>query len=320
MVSVIVPNYNHASYLPKRLESIANQTYTNFECILLDDASTDDSLSILKDITSRDSRFSLYINKVNSGSTFAQWNYGISLAKRKYIWIAESDDYADTNFLSTLITAFEREEKLVLAYSQSNMIDSYGKFIGDWKYNSSVFNSSFTEIGLTFIQNQLLITNVIPNASAVVFLRESYIKVGQAIPSLLNNGDWHLWLKLLTTGKVYFTTQKLNYFRQHSKSVTYIAKSNHDFFEKFDVRITELRNQYNLYLQSLKEQYVKPLVQRNNLLLSYEWGNYALYLKKKKKFLTAFSFILKATFFPKFKSYFLKKFIFGRHYNYLFKG
>lgn len=320
MVSVIVPNYNHASYLRKRLESIANQTYTNFECILLDDASTDDSVSILKEFVNRDNRFSLYINEVNSGSTFAQWNYGISLSKGKFIWIAESDDYAETDFLYTLITELEKDTNLVLAYSQSTLIDSNGEVIGIWEYNSPVFNSPFTEVGLTFIENHLLINNVIPNASAALFLRESYINVGQAIPALRNNGDWHLWLKLLTTGKIYFTPQKLNYFRQHNKSVTYIARTNLYFFEKFDIRISELRSQYNLYLQTLNKAYVTSLVRRNNLLLSYEWGTYGLYLKKKNKFLASINFILKATFFPKFKSYFLKKFIFGRHYNYLFKG
>ncbi len=319
-VSIIVPNYNHAPYLRKRLDSILNQTFSDFECILLDDASTDDSVSILKEYVNRDKRFSIYINETNSGSTFAQWNYGISLSKGKFIWIAESDDYAETDFLSILVTELEKDSNLVLAYSQSILIDSKGESIGNWEYDSPIFNSPFTEVGLTFIQNHLLINNVIPNASAALFVRESYINVGQAIPALRNNGDWHLWLKLLTTGNIYYTPHKLNYFRQHNKSVTHIARENLDFFEKFDIRISELRSQYNLYLQTLNKAYVKSLVRRNNLLLSYEWGTYGLYLKKKNKFLASIIFILKATFFPEFKSYFLKKFIFGRHYNYLFKG
>ena len=75
-VSVIVPNYNHARFLPKRIESILNQTFQDFELILLDDCSTDDSRSILSSYAS-DPRVTIEFNKVNSGSTFKQWNKGV---------------------------------------------------------------------------------------------------------------------------------------------------------------------------------------------------------------------------------------------------
>ena len=101
-VSIIVPNYNHSRYLHRRLDCILNQTFTDFECILLDDASTDNSVEILEQYVNRDSRFKLFINQVNSGSTFAQWNYGVSLSKGKFIWIAESDDIADNTFLKKM--------------------------------------------------------------------------------------------------------------------------------------------------------------------------------------------------------------------------
>lgn len=318
-VSIIVPNYNHSRYLKKRLDSILNQTFNHFECILLDDASSDNSVEILEEYVNRDSRFRLFVNRVNSGSTFAQWNYGVSLSKGKYIWIAESDDYADPDFLQILVNKLEENSEVVLAYSQSMQINSEGEALGEWKYNDSFFHRPFIKNGTDFIYDHLLYTNVIPNASAVVFSRKTYIDVGLSVPSLFNNGDWHLWLKMLTLGRVSYTPHNLNYFRQHAKSVTYKAKQDVSYLNSFDTRIAYLRSQFNEFLVLNKQIIDKRLIAKNNLLLSYEWGSYGLHIKEQKKYFISFYYIIKASFFPEFKTYFLKKYIFGNFYNYLFQ-
>lgn len=102
-ISIIVPSYNHASYLEKRLESIFNQTYQNFEVILLDDASTDRSEEILNKYKVNSKVSHLIVNKENSGSPFKQWEKGVELAKGDYIWIAESDDFCEKQFLEILL-------------------------------------------------------------------------------------------------------------------------------------------------------------------------------------------------------------------------
>src|SRR5258707_14882309 len=88
-VSVIIPNYNHARYLRKRIETVLEQTYQDFEVILLDDCSTDGSSSIIDEYRN-DSRVRMGLNEKNSGSTFKQWNKGVGLAEGKNVWIAES--------------------------------------------------------------------------------------------------------------------------------------------------------------------------------------------------------------------------------------
>jgi cellulose synthase/poly-beta-1,6-N-acetylglucosamine synthase-like glycosyltransferase len=89
-VSVIIPNYNHARYLRQRIESVVGQTYQDFEVILLDDCSTDESRSII-DEYARDPRVRIEFNQKNSGNTFKQWNKGVKLARGEYVWVAESD-------------------------------------------------------------------------------------------------------------------------------------------------------------------------------------------------------------------------------------
>ena len=101
-VSIIVPNFNHAPFLRKRVDSILGQTYQDFEIILLDDCSTDESRSILREYSDRP-HVRLAFNDANSGSGYRQWNKGVSLARGKYVWIAESDDYADGNLLQRLV-------------------------------------------------------------------------------------------------------------------------------------------------------------------------------------------------------------------------
>ena len=95
-VSVIIPNYNHARYLRERIDSVLNQRFQDYEIILLDDNSTDESPTIIQSYASAPHVTHIEINEQNSGSPFAQWDKGISLAAGEFIWIAESDDVADT--------------------------------------------------------------------------------------------------------------------------------------------------------------------------------------------------------------------------------
>src|ERR1700722_3014578 len=116
-VSVIVPNYNHARFLRQRLDSVVAQTFQDFELILLDDCSTDESRKILEEYA-RDPRARLELNEANSGSPFKQWNKGVRLARGKYVWIAESDDYANERFLERLGSRLDSHSDFVLCNYQ----------------------------------------------------------------------------------------------------------------------------------------------------------------------------------------------------------
>src|SRR5215467_16170811 len=117
-VSIVVPNYNHARFLPQRLDSILGQTFQDFELILLDDCSTDDSRSVLSQ-HGRDPRVRIEFNEVNSKNPFKQWNKGVGLARGEYVWIAESDDYADERFLEKLVARLDAEPRAAFAYCRS---------------------------------------------------------------------------------------------------------------------------------------------------------------------------------------------------------
>lgn len=138
LVSVIVPNYNHSAYLMSRIDSILAQDFDNFELILLDDCSTDNSRDILLKYQSDNRVTHIVFNEQNSGTTFKQWDKGLLLARGKYIWIAESDDFAEKNFLTETVTALEGNPDVVLAFTGSQMVDADGQHMAlDWDKFSS---------------------------------------------------------------------------------------------------------------------------------------------------------------------------------------
>ena len=125
-VSVIIPNYNHSRYLDQRIQSVLAQTYKNFELIILDDKSTDNSVDVINKYCDNSHVSNIVVNEINSGSTFIQWQRGFNLAKGEIIWIAESDDYCELDFLEHLVNAYNAYPDSVVIYSGSQYVDSEG--------------------------------------------------------------------------------------------------------------------------------------------------------------------------------------------------
>jgi glycosyltransferase involved in cell wall biosynthesis len=222
-VSVIVPNYNHARFLPKRIGSILEQTYRDFELILLDDCSTDDSQDILTSYGANP-RVRIRFNERNSGSTFKQWNKGVRMAHGEYIWIAESDDYADERFLERLVAVLEGDSAIAFAYCRSlavteddqvnGFVDSYLEDLDGQRWNASYIGDGDEEC-----RNYFVVCNTVPNASAVVFRKDIYDGVGGADETLRACGDWKLWANMAHTRKVAYLAEPLNYYRFHGDTV-----------------------------------------------------------------------------------------------------
>ena len=222
-LSVVIPNYNHASFLPERLASVLEQTRPADEIILLDDASTDGSQAIAARFAA-DRDCTLIVNAENSGCAFAQWRRGIERARGKYVWIAESDDQADPRFLAEMVNLLEADPARVLAYSASEAIDEAGRPLGAatqtfCRADPRRWEQDYAECGPTEIRRFLLFENTIPNASAVVFRRDAYEAVGGVDNSMRLCGDWKLWCGLLSQGDIAYHAEKMNRFRRHGATV-----------------------------------------------------------------------------------------------------
>jgi glycosyltransferase involved in cell wall biosynthesis len=240
-VSIVVPNYNHGRFLRRRVESVLLQTFQDFEVILLDDCSTDDSRSILLKYAD-DPRVRLEFSEVNSGSPFKQWNKGVELAIGEYVWIAESDDYADERLLEKLVARLDAESAAAFAYCRSWSVSLDGRtdgFVNSFESGEEQYRwaADYCADGLAECRDYLVRCNTVPNASAVVFRRNVYQQVGGADETLRLCGDWKLWAAMALTGKVVYSAEALNYYRFHDESVRTVSKqSGIDFAEKFRVR------------------------------------------------------------------------------------
>ncbi len=229
-VSVVVPNYNYARFLPARIESVLNQTYENYELILLDDASQDGSLEILRQYSDNAHVSVLDVNSSNSGSPFIQWQKGISLAQGEYIWLAESDDWADPEFLETAVSLLDQHPRAIFCFLGSYCIDEDGNRMKTdfdrWSSRQQSNPSGFSVFnGLDYILHNLYWRNYIYNASGVLFRKEAFNNVSDlSCFNMRYCGDWLFWIEMARQGEVVEVYKKMNCFRQHSSSTT--VKSN----------------------------------------------------------------------------------------------
>lgn len=220
LLSVVIPNYNHAPYLQQRIDSVLNQTFQDFEVIILDDCSPDNSKEIIEFYRGHEKVKKIIYNEVNSGSTFKQWQKGIELAEGEYIWIAESDDFSDKTFLHTLLQPFISHPDLILSYCQSMIVDESGnpQGLSDWADALDHFKWKHDYIANTWVEvrKYLSYRNTIVNASAVVFRKPANIDILQESINMKMLGDWLFWRKLLSQeGKIAFFSAPLNFFRLH---------------------------------------------------------------------------------------------------------
>lgn len=230
-VSVVVPNYNYARYLDARLSSIAGQACPIAEIIVLDDASTDDSLAVLQSLRARIAPEPRIVPSArNSGSVFHQWRKGVELARGEYVWIAEADDLSKPAFLSTLVAALHGRPDLVMAYCESEAIDSDGRVVmPDYRaYTGELsqdrWRHAYTASGAEEVRAALAVKNTVPNVSAVLFRREALLAVlrerEDEICGYRIAGDWVAYLHLLRRGGVHYEPASLNQHRRHVGSVT----------------------------------------------------------------------------------------------------
>lgn len=278
MFSVIIPNYNHARFLRKRIDSVLNQSFVDFEVIILDDQSTDGSKEIIESYN--DERISHKIfNTENSGSPFRQWKKGIELAKYDYIWIAESDDFCESDFLESGEKILKENPDVSLYYSDSHLIgeneEPYSNTIQKFtkELNPKLWNDDHKINGKEYVKKYLLNKNFILNASSVIFKKDLGIKAVENILEFKTSGDWLFYVQILQTGSVYFHAQKQNYFRhllqstrnyntleKRERRILEKIKINEFFFNHLDINLLEKKN----IAKNLKSEWIS-----NHLLTEF---------------------------------------------------
>jgi O-antigen biosynthesis protein len=273
-VSVIIPNYNYANFLTERIDSVLFQTYPIYELIILDDASTDNSDSIIKDkITQiKDIKVKYIRNSKNGGNVFSQWQKGIAEVTGDYFWIAEADDSADPHFLENVMVGFN-DAKVVLSYSDSMRINENNIVIAENcqdlynMFNSTRWDQNYIHNGDREIRDVLSVTNTILNVSSVVWKNGNYSDILEAAKKYKVAGDWYIYYQLLKNNKIAFCKMPLNYYRKHGSSVCTDIKADIEYQEICMIEEMAAKDFYlpmsTYKLQRLRRSYMEQNVSKD---------------------------------------------------------
>ena len=201
LVSVIIPCYNQGHFLSETLESVLHQTYNNWECLIVNDGSSDMTHEIASKFVQKDKRFH-YIYQENSGVSVAR-NCGIRHSTGEFLLPLDADDLIDSTYMEKAMRYFEIYPKTKLVYSKADM---FGKVNQDWNLKEYKYNE--------FIWNNCIF-------NAAFFRRSDYdeIKGGYNEGMVMGFEDWEFFLSLLDESSiVHRMDETLFHYRIHSVS------------------------------------------------------------------------------------------------------
>lgn len=236
-VSIVVPNFNHGNYLEQRFSTIINQTFQNFEIIFLDDASKDNSLEVFSKFSKHPKIVKVVINEKNGGSPYRQWNRGLIETRGDYIWIAESDDFAHPEFLTTMVSILDANPNVGISFCQSVKVDEFGKVIGstlDWtaELGAELWSKDFVARGREDCGKFLIRKCMIPNVSSALIRKTALSSAGNAHDAMRYCGDYFTYAKLLEISDLAYVSRPLNYFRFSTSSVR--TKMTHSWLHEYE--------------------------------------------------------------------------------------
>jgi len=240
IVSVIICSYNRSNLLPKAIDSVLSQSYSDFELLIIDDASKDDTCSVVEKYIDKDARIKYFKNDINLGISKSR-NKGISLASGKYIAMLDSDDYwIDKEKLNKQIKILENDNSIGLIGTAISYVDEAGHEIREDVYASTD----------NIIRNRILIKNQFAQSS-VIFKKDAVESVGAYNNELIVCEDFDLWLRIGHNFKFCNISDVTTAYFINTKS---ISNSNKLLIAKTtDQIIKKNRNNYpNYFLAKIK--------------------------------------------------------------------
>lgn len=228
LVSIIVPCYNQAHFLDEALQSVLDQTYTNWECIIVNDGSPDNTDEVAKKWVAKDIKFK-YLKKENGGLCSAR-NVGIEMADGQLILPLDADDKISKRYLELATNAFHKDNSLTVVYCQAQ---KFGDEVGLWNLPKfSLFNLSRKNL-------------IFPSG---MYKKEDWEMIGGYDPKMIYGWeDWEIWIALLKNGgKVkqldevgfYYRIKSVSMLKQINKEkgdylLNYLSVKHADFFVKY---------------------------------------------------------------------------------------
>lgn len=237
-VSIVIPAYNQAHFLPQTLDSVLHQTYPHFEVIIVDDGSTDETSKICNAFSQQDSRIHI-IQQPNQGPSAAR-NHGIREAKGKYICFLDADDLMDPKRVELQLAEFEKNSAVDVVYTAVHLINDQGESLGTLRGIDHE-----TEDFLAY----MLFRNLIPGPS-IMAKREPLIRY-PFNEHLKHAEDYELMLRLAHHCKFKYLDLPLTFYRRHQKNLSNSLKEHR-------------QAEFNI-LKSYSQEHIEKVVDKSHL-------------------------------------------------------
>jgi glycosyltransferase involved in cell wall biosynthesis len=280
LISVIIPAYNSEKTIKKTIESVLNQTFHNFELIVINDGSQDSTLEVIRKIP--DSRIQVF-SYPNAGGNVSR-NRGLNHAVGKFVSFLDADDVWTPDKLQHQLKALQKNVTAKVAYSWTDYIDEKGEFILSGKRvtaNGNVYES-------------LLLNNFLENGSNPLICRKALITLGGFDESLGAAQDWDMWLRLAykfnficvpSVQILYRITPNsvsCNLVRQEKSCLQVLERAYKERPSLRDAKGTTLKDSWNLCLANLYKYLVckalqKPLNRKKGIAAAIFLCKYFIY-------------------------------------------
>ncbi len=206
-VSIVLPVHNGADYVAESINSIIAQTYENWELIVVNDYSTDDTLEICLDIASKDSRIRVISNERNLKLP-STLNVGFREATGDYYTWTSDDNLYKPNAIATLVETLENNPNVVMVYSDYTNIDVAGNTIGECKLQEPEYIVTGNVCGACFL-----------------YTAEVAERIGEYDTNLFLAEDYDYWMRIYKYGRMLHITDNLYLYRIHAGSLTETKKA-----------------------------------------------------------------------------------------------
>lgn len=277
-VVAIVPNFNHAIYLEQRLNSILDQTYDNIEIVVLDDCSKDHSREVIERFVALyPGRIRAIFNETNSGGVFRQWRKGVEETDSDLIWICESDDFCEPDFVEKLVGYFN-DGSVSIAFGRIQDTDENGVFRGtldDYREGAEagIWDRPLVRPAATWFANGFGVNNLIANVGGCLW-RRSHIPetVWTEAQTFKVVGDWFLYIEIARGGQIAWEPGAVAYFRRHDDSTSFKSYVRPFFYEELERLMLVLRSKWDVPLATVQKFYGKVAELYEMFKLEEEFG------------------------------------------------
>ena len=240
LVSIVIPSYNHAKYIENSVLSIINQTYKNIELIVIDDASSDNSVEILKHLQKK-YKFNLIIREKNSG-LLKNLNYTLDIVQGEYLCMLGSDDMFYKDKIEKQVKCFLNNNNIAICYGNVTYIDTNGKIIKNGK--TKHFRKGY-------VFNKIIFKNFIPLPT--IMFKTQIIKEFNGFDERYFLEDYPLLLKITKKYPIDFIKDPVTYYRLHSENV---SSNMLKMIKEVEKILSEYQNE-PIYSKAISEWYLR---------------------------------------------------------------